>query len=76
MNSLTLLNITASTGKFSFVYIFTMLFVSGVAYCSVIYYQKKYEGYKNKIDPETGEFDDVCVSRYSLFVKNLPKNMG
>jgi len=42
MNKLTLLNITASEGKFSFVYIFTIMFVSSIAYAMVLFYQAKY----------------------------------
>jgi membrane-associated protease RseP (regulator of RpoE activity) len=38
MNNFTLLNITASPNKFAFIYLFTMLFVSGMAYCMVIMY--------------------------------------
>jgi Cytosolic domain of 10TM putative phosphate transporter len=36
MNRFTLLNITASEGKFDFVYVFTLLVVSGLAYAVVI----------------------------------------
>lgn len=76
MNKLTILNITASEGKFIFVYIFTILFVSSIAYCMVILYQVKYEHYKHKIDPLNDDFDDISIARYSLFIKNLPTNIG
>ena len=59
MNNWTVLNITANEGKFTFVYLYTMFVVSGIAYCMVIFYQKKYEMYKDTISPETGEFDDI-----------------
>jgi hypothetical protein len=35
MNNLTILNITASQDKFDFVYVFTILVVSSIAYCMI-----------------------------------------
>lgn len=55
---------------------YTMFVVSGIAYCMVIFYQSKYEMYKNTINAESGEFDDISVARYSIFVKHLPTKMG
>lgn len=76
MNRFTLLNITASQAKFDFVYVFTLIVVSGLAYAMVIMQQQKYESYKNQVDPIKDDFDDIHIARYSLFVRNLPRNMG
>lgn len=51
MNNLTILNITANQDKFDFVYVFTILVVSALAYWMIFLYQQKYEAYKLKIKP-------------------------
>lgn len=76
MNNWTILNITNNKAKFDFVYIYTMLVISGFAYCMVFWYRQKYESYHSRTDPKLQEFDDIDVARYSLFVKNLPTNVG
>ena len=76
MNNWTILNITNHKAKFDFVYIYTMLVISGFAYCMVFWYRQKYESYHSRTDPKLQEFDDIDVARYSLFVKNLPTNVG
>lgn len=76
MNNLTILNITDSEYKFDFVYLYTIIFVSGFAYCMIIFYRKKYDFYKTKYDPQLDKFDDIAVARYSLLVSHLPKNYG
>jgi hypothetical protein len=76
MNNWTILNITNNKAKFNFVYMFTMFVISGFAYLMVFWYRQKYESYRSKTDPKLQEFDDIDVARYSLFVKNLPTNVG
>ena len=76
MNNLTILNITASQDKFDFVYLFTILVVSALAYWMIFLYQQKYEAYKLKIKPNKDDFDDISIARYSLQVTNLPTNFG
>lgn len=53
-----------------------MVVVSGINFFMIYKYNQKYESYKLKTDPKRDDFDDIAIARYSLFIQNLPRDMG
>lgn len=76
MNRLTFLNITANDGKCIFVYVFTLLVISALAFLVLYWFQRKYYSYKEKLDPVHQDLCDIQIARFSIYFKGLPTNVG
>ena len=51
LNKFTFLDITANNGKCLFMYIFTLIVMSGLTGIMLVWYRKKYNDYRQRIDP-------------------------
>lgn len=76
MNTLTFLNITNNDGKCIFVYVFTLLVISALSLIMLYWFRRKYYSYKQKLDPVHKDFCDIMVSKFSIYFKGLPTNVG
>lgn len=75
MEKVTVLNVTARSGKLAYTYFTSVILVSAGLVLTLQKYRQKYESWKKKRDPRVEFKTDADVAHYSIMVSRLPQDI-